>query len=722
MKRIYVPIYTGVVCLFFVLSLQAQQSSSGTSAASQGGPVASQNTQTANPAVPRLTSFSGIVQDSAGKPPGAGVVGITFSLYEEQEGGSPLWAEIQNVQLDDQGRYSVLLGLMQPGGLPLDLFTTGKARWLGVRPELAGVGELPRVLLVGVPYALKAADADTLGGMPASAFVQASVAAATARNSPAAASGVTPEAFPATVPNTACSGLTSDGTATANQIAKFTAPCTLEPSAILESGGKVGIGTTSPAATLDVKGSAFVRGVFQLPSKGAATSAGGFNSQPLDLIGSAFNSATSTPASQRFRWQAEPVGNNTATPSGTLNLLYGAGSAAPAETGLSVASNGILTFALGQTMPSVTGNESVTGSITASQLVSTVATGTAPLTVNSTTQILNLNASYLAGLSANSFALLGSPNTFGGNQSFPNGVSSSAMSLATAAGSIGFNRNTSTGAIYNSASNAYEFDQYNDQRFALTQWASNGAYLGTPFAVQPNGNVGIGTSTPADLLDVAGSVRISARGIGFAATASGIGFNRNEATGAIYDPTSMAYEFDQYGSGQQFALNQWASNGAFLSAPFAVQANGNVILVQPGGNVAIGTTNPTARLDVIGSIKCEGGGSGIIFPDGSQQTTAELTGPAGPTGPQGPSGPTGATGPQGPAGPTGATGPKGPAGPTGPPVHTSAVCGNASCSSACTKGTVSQQQVPPGGTCFVTSDTGTCGSTISGQWCCVCSP
>src|SRR5713226_581774 len=58
-------------------------------------------------------------------------------------------------------------------GLPLELFTSGEPRWLGVRVQLPGEVEQPRVLLVSVPYALKAADAETLGGKPASAFVLA---------------------------------------------------------------------------------------------------------------------------------------------------------------------------------------------------------------------------------------------------------------------------------------------------------------------------------------------------------------------------------------------------------------------------------------------------------------------------------------------------------------------------------------------------------------------
>ena len=119
-------------------------------------------------AVPRLMRFSGVAKEAAGTPQ-SGVTDLTFSLYREEEGGEALWFETQTVVTDAQGRYSVLLGAMHPDGLPMDLFTSGEARWLGV-----SVGRLPeqaRVLLVAVPYALKAADADTLGGKPATAFV-----------------------------------------------------------------------------------------------------------------------------------------------------------------------------------------------------------------------------------------------------------------------------------------------------------------------------------------------------------------------------------------------------------------------------------------------------------------------------------------------------------------------------------------------------------------------
>ncbi len=123
-------------------------------------------------AVPRLIKFAGTLKDAQGKPLG-NTVGLTFAIYKEQEGGAPLWLETQNAQLDEQGHYSVLLGATKSEGLPLELFSSGEPRWLGIQVQSSGEVEGSRVLLVSVPYALKAADADTLGGLPASAFVLA---------------------------------------------------------------------------------------------------------------------------------------------------------------------------------------------------------------------------------------------------------------------------------------------------------------------------------------------------------------------------------------------------------------------------------------------------------------------------------------------------------------------------------------------------------------------
>ena len=131
-------------------------------------------------AVPKLVRFSGsfrLANGPANGPadgtPGHTMESVTLSVYRDQAGGDTLWHEIQNVVVDADGHYSVLMGATQNQGMPLDLFTPGEPRWLATQFNRPGEAEQPRVLLVSVPYALKAADADTLGGKPASAYLLA---------------------------------------------------------------------------------------------------------------------------------------------------------------------------------------------------------------------------------------------------------------------------------------------------------------------------------------------------------------------------------------------------------------------------------------------------------------------------------------------------------------------------------------------------------------------
>src|SRR6267143_308346 len=126
--------------------------------------------------VPRLIRFAGSATDTEGKAL-SGTVGITFAIYKDQQGGAPVWMETQNVKLDGSGHYTALLGTTTADGLPMDLFTSGEARWVGVQVQEQGQAEQTRVLLLSVPYALKAGDAETVGGLPPSAFVLAAPAA-----------------------------------------------------------------------------------------------------------------------------------------------------------------------------------------------------------------------------------------------------------------------------------------------------------------------------------------------------------------------------------------------------------------------------------------------------------------------------------------------------------------------------------------------------------------
>lgn len=142
---------------------------------------------------------------------------------------------------------------------------------------------------------------------------------------------------------------------TVNTLPLFTTATNIQSSIVKQTGsgatGRIGINTATPAATLDVAGSSFFRGTLNLGATGTATATVGRNSQPLAFIASAFNSSTSAAVGQKFQWQAEPANNDTSSPSGTLNLLYAAGTSAAAETGLKISNKGVITFAPGQTFP-----------------------------------------------------------------------------------------------------------------------------------------------------------------------------------------------------------------------------------------------------------------------------------------------------------------------------------------------------------------------------------
>jgi hypothetical protein len=319
-------------------------------------PAQQKVTTAANATVPPLIPFSNVATDEGGSSL-SGVLQITFSLYNAQQGGTPLWTETQNnIQLDSTGHYSVQLGITKPNGVPTTLFTTGEARWLGVR--IAEQVEQPRVLLLSVPYALKAGDAATIGGLPPSAFVLAAPltgAVSASGGEPVTGQGGPPPSGDVT------------GTGTVNYLPLWDSTSDITSSALFQKGtgstAKIGINTNTPATTLDVKGGGTIRGTLGLPATGAATATVGKNSQPLNLAASAFNSTSSTAVNQTFQWQSEPARNDTGTPSGTLNLLFGEGATKPSETGLNIANNGQITFASGQTFP---GTGTLTGITTAS--------------------------------------------------------------------------------------------------------------------------------------------------------------------------------------------------------------------------------------------------------------------------------------------------------------------------------------------------------------------
>ena len=121
-----------------------------------------QDAQSPRPGPPHLVPVIGTLPAPGGEPR-TGQTILWFSVYAEETGGTPLWQEVQSVALDARGGYSVLLGSLTDGGIPVALFSVSEPRWLGVHVD--GEEEQPRVFLTSVPGAV---DADTLAGPPAS--------------------------------------------------------------------------------------------------------------------------------------------------------------------------------------------------------------------------------------------------------------------------------------------------------------------------------------------------------------------------------------------------------------------------------------------------------------------------------------------------------------------------------------------------------------------------
>jgi len=99
--------------------------------------------------VPKLISYQGRLSDSFGSPIN-GTRNITFNLYTTQTGGSPIWTETQNNVPISNGLYNVMLGSVNPFPPSVDF---SQQYWLGVTVE--GTPEMtPRYKLGSSPYAL----------------------------------------------------------------------------------------------------------------------------------------------------------------------------------------------------------------------------------------------------------------------------------------------------------------------------------------------------------------------------------------------------------------------------------------------------------------------------------------------------------------------------------------------------------------------------------------
>jgi trimeric autotransporter adhesin len=613
----------------------------------------------AEPGVPRLIQFNGTLKDAAGRS-ASGVASVTFPIYNEQDNGTALWSETQNVLADANGHYSVLLGSATANGVPAELFGTGESRWLGV--TVARQPETPRVLMASVPYALKAGDSDTLGGLPASSYVTTQQLAA---RTSAPAVGSTIIATPGVATAEASQSATTDaaqsviqanptGSGTTDYVPLWTSGSNLGNSLLFQTGGKLGIGTTTPASTLDINGGEILRGGFYEYPQGTATASTGQPSHSFQWIASLFSTTTNAPVNLGLGFRAVPVGNDTLNPAATLDLFSGTGgpTGSLVDTGLSIDGHGIITFVPGQTFgsssPNFTsislpalvpgsgqieiggqpfiwtdGNDSsvymgmgaaqganATYSPSGSQNVAigslamlSVTTGGNNTAVGATSlfQLQDGTNNTAIGESALTDNQHGSANFAGGyfalSQATGNG--NTAVGYLADLGVTSGSYNTALGYYANVGSTSGTISNSTAIGNNATMTESDAIVLGNSTLIDgitPPPNVGIGTPAPRSTLEVSSPVASTFAAPGPILTLS----NASSST-----PNAVAIDFDPASPAGSLPFARIEATGQSTGASLSFFANSN-------GSGSGGTLNQTMYIDALGNVQI----SGSLFVNG----------------------------------------------------------------------------------------------------------
>jgi hypothetical protein len=485
---------------------------------------------TTNAIVPPLVNFSGVLTDVNGEPL-TGTIGVTFSLYKDQQGGAPLWLETQNVKPNTTGHYTVMLGSTTSQGIPTNIFASGEAHWLGV--QVQGQAEKARMLLVSAPYALKARDAETLGGKPASAYMVATNPSASGSTNAVANGAAVPSGVPAL-----------SGGGTKDYVPLWLSPSKLGNSKLFQAGGKVGIGTITPGATLDVNGDVNVTTSYNI---GEIRFAFGTYSATNAFLGFAGN--TTMTGQSNTASGANALSSNT---KGFQNTADGVAALQSNNTG---AYNTAVGFGALFSNTTASNNTANGGGALHNNSTGFQNTATGANALYNTTTGANNTASGFYALQANT---AGSQNTALGYNAGPD-PNSTGLTNATAIGANAVVSESNALVLGGTGSNAV--------------------------------NVGIGTATPASTLDVHGTANITGNqtvngnlGVMGAATISG--------TGSFIAPTGFAQLIVNSGGSGNTTTGAIAGNssitsgtgGLFLAASNAVFAGNNTGLMFVGPN------------------------------------------------------------------------------------------------------------------------------------------
>jgi hypothetical protein len=538
--------------------------------------------------VPRLMTVSGVFQPADGQPPRA-VETVTLSIYADATGGAPLWQETQTVSVEANGRYALLLGATRADGIPADVLAAG-AEWLGLRFDRSGEREGPRARLTSVPYALRSADADTLGGRPASAYLLAppsSSPTGSGGSHTAAASG--PSSTAAPTPGAPTNDVLPG---TANFVAKYVDAANVGAGSLFDTGSFVGLGTTAPQDFFHVR--------FNNPS-GAFT---GFAVQNL-------GNTTTSYSGMLFYDQNGALGqfqgfnnvtheyriNNIAQGSGffngSINFMIG---------GVSKFFVSPVAVGIGTTAPSPSSNLDVSNAIS----------GSGNTSVNVTTYTATAFGPGINGKKAR------------GTEAAPTSILNNDLLLnlnGTGYGATGFGNVSAANIQMRATENWTDTAQGTAINFSTT---ANGTNISNPrMTINQNGNVGIGVFGAQANLEVSNQSGLSGAGTMLATTFTNAGSSQyagRRARGTGLAPTAVqngdalvSFVGEGYGTtgfsnlprGGMFvgAAENWTdaaqgTNLTFLTTPTGTNVEQARMIIDPAGKVGIGTPTPSFPVEV----------------------------------------------------------------------------------------------------------------------------
>jgi hypothetical protein len=441
---------------------------------------------------------------------------MTFSIYTDSVGGSQVWTETQLAVAVSSSIFNVLLGSVNE--IPDSVFND-PVRWLGVQVG-ADPESTPRQRIAAVGYAFRAAEADT---------------AEYARSAPGGGGG----------------GWVDDGTVVR-----------LETDT-----DSVGIGTTSPAAKLDVRGT-FNVGVndsgYNVNFYGQYSGSRLFWDENKMALRAGWDSDGTHWAPANVGLESFAAGYNPIA-SGLASTAMGGITTASANyataMGYQTLASNLYATAMGQ-------NTTASGPFSTAMGASSIASGNASLATG-----------FMTEASADLTMAMGDHTTASGSYSLAMGQY---LTAGPAANSMVLGRGMSnSNRLVNNTTNSLMVG-FNDTTATL-------------FVGGPNSRVGVGTSSPVEKLDVDGTVQMT---------------YFKMPTGA-----SDGHVLTSDASGE----GTWQAPSPLTDGDWTI--SGNDMYAAVPGSVGIGTATPATKLDVNGDVNINSaykiGGSSILSNDGS---------------------------------------------------------------------------------------------------------